>query len=139
MKKIFFDANIIIDLINAGNRYHTDMLFLFSRLTAKKTKLYISPTTFAITFYFLGKHYKNKLKLNREVKDFFAAFAFTREDDVIIKKVMQSDFDDMEDTLQYFTALDAGCDVIITYNQHHFIKPAIPVYHPSQFISEFLL
>jgi predicted nucleic acid-binding protein len=50
MRKIFFDANLIIDLVNAGNRFHTDLLFLFSELTRQKKKLYVSPTTFAITY-----------------------------------------------------------------------------------------
>ena len=56
-----------------------------------------------------------------------------------MNKVVQSDFNDLEDALQYFSALDAGIDAIITYNQHDFINPAVPVYHPSQYISQFLL
>ena len=139
MRKIFLDANVVIDLINAGNRFHTDLLFLFSELTKQKKKLYISPTTFAITYYFLSKHIKSKSKLNEEATAFFAGFIFTREDGVIMNKVFQSDFNDLEDGLQYFSALDADIDAIITYNQHDFAKSAIPVFHPSQYISQFLL
>jgi predicted nucleic acid-binding protein len=139
MKKIFLDANIIIDLVNSGNSRHTESLFLFSELTKKKAKLYVSPTSFAITYYFLGKVIKDSVKLNKVITKLFSNFIFTREDDVIMDKVMKSSFDDLEDALQYFSALDGGAGVIISYNQHDFINTSIPVYHPVQYIAEFLL
>jgi predicted nucleic acid-binding protein len=139
MRKIFLDANIIIDLVNAGNKSHTDCLFLFNELVKQGLKLYVSPTTFAITYYFLNKNIKDSAKLNRAVVKLFTNFIFTREDDVIMNKVLKSSFIDLEDALQYYSALDCGADLIISYNQHDFIYSSIPVYHPLHYISEFLL
>lgn len=139
MKKIFLDANIIIDLVNYGNKRHAESLLLFSELTKQQAKMYVSPTSFAITYYFLGKAIKNPAKSNKVVIELFSHFIFTREDDVIMEKVLQSSFNDLEDALQYFSAIDAGAGIIISYNQHDFINPAIPVYHPLQYISEFIL
>jgi len=69
----------------------------------------------------------------------FSHFIFTREDDVIMENVLQSSFIDLEDALQYFSAIDSGAGIIISYNKHDFINPSIPVYHPLQYISEFIL
>ena len=139
MKKVFLDANIIIDLVNTGNKRHAESLLLFSELTKQKAKMYVSPTSFAITYYFLGKSIKNHAKLNEVVIELFSHFIFTREDDVIMGNVLQSSFIDLEDALQYFSAIDSGAGIIISYNQHDFINPSIPVYHPFQYISEFIL
>ncbi len=139
MKKIFLDANIIIDLINSGNQFHTDILFLFNALMKQKVKLYVSPTSFAIAYYFLDKRMKDKKKLNQTAINLFSNFYFTREDEVIMQKVLKSAFNDLEDALQYYFALDAGAGLIISYNQHDFVKSAIPVYHPMQYINEFLI
>lgn len=139
MRKIFLDANIIIDLVNSGNKSHTDAVFLFNELLKQKIKVYVSPTTFAITYYFLNKNIRDSVKLNKAVVKLFANFSFTREDDVIMSKVLKSSFSDLEDALQYYSALDSGADFIISHNQHDFINSSIPVYHPLQYIAEFLL
>lgn len=138
MRKIFFDANILVDLINSGNRNHRTVLFLFDQLIKQRRKLFVSPTSFAITYYFLSKNYKDLEKLNRLVIDFFSNFVFTREDNLTIEKVFKSSFTDLEDALQYYSALDAGVDAIITYNKTDFVTSEIQVYHPIQFINEFL-
>jgi predicted nucleic acid-binding protein len=101
--------------------------------------LYCSPTSFAITYYFLAKLIKDKKVLNKEVVALFSGFIFTREDAVIMEKVKKSLFTDLEDALQYFSAMDAGVDLIITKNHFDFAKSAIPVYHPQHYINEFLL
>lgn len=139
MSKIFFDANILVDLINSGNRNHRTVLFLFDQLVKQRRKLFVSPTSFAITYYFLSKNYKDLEKLNRLGIDFFSNFVFTREDDLTMEKVFKSGFTDLEDALQYYSALDAGVDAIITYNKTDFVTSEIQVFHPIQFINEFLL
>jgi predicted nucleic acid-binding protein len=139
MDKIFFDANILIDLINKGNDLNRPLEILFSGLEKSLKKLYCSPTTFAITYYFLAKSIKDKKVLNKEVVALFSDFIFTREDAVIMEKVKKTSFSDLEDALQYFSAMDAGVDLIITKNHFDFTKSAIPVYHPLHYINEFLL
>ena len=139
MKKIFLDANIIIDLINSGNQFHPDILYLLNALMKQKVKLYVSPTSFAIAYNFLDKRMRDKKRLNKTAVNLFSNFYFTREDELIMQKVLKSAYDDLEDALQYFSALDAGAGLIISYNQYDFIKSAIPVYHPMQYINEFLI
>jgi predicted nucleic acid-binding protein len=137
-QKIFIDANVIIDLINADNDLNKPVSLLFSRILNNKETLFCSPTTFAITYYFVGKKIKNKTLLNEKIVKLFSVFTFTREDKVIMQKVRTSSFTDLEDALQYYSALDADVDCIITKNHFDFFKSAIPVYHPLQYISEFL-
>lgn len=86
-KKIFFDANVIIDLIHADNNLNRQTKYLFSRLKKNKDIFYCSPTSFAITYYFLNKIIKNNQLLNKEIISFFEEFSFTREDSIIMDKV----------------------------------------------------
>ncbi len=139
IKKIFFDANILVDLSNAGNDFYNEAVFLLDRLRKNKDQLYCSPTSFAITYFFLNKTLKDTRKLNEKAKGLFSNFFFTREDNVIMEKVKASDFADLEDALQYFSAEDAGIDLIITKNFFDFSSSLIPVYHPLQYINQFLL
>ena len=138
-QKIFIDANVIIDLVNADNDLNKSVSLLFSRIINKKETLFCSPTTFAITYYFVGKKIKNNTYLNKKILKLFSLFTFTREDNVVMAKVRTSSFINLEDALQYYSALDADVDCIITKNHFDFFKSAIPVYHPLQYISEFLI
>ncbi|MGN6602022.1 MAG: type II toxin-antitoxin system VapC family toxin [Ginsengibacter sp.] len=138
-RKIFFDANVLIDLINAANGLNKQTIFLFSQLEKEKKVFYCSPTSFSITYYFLGKIIKNKKLLNSKIVDLFSNFVFTKENSEIMNDVMNSQFKDLEDALQYFSALDSDVDFIITKNFYDFDKPSIPVYHPLHFINEFLI
>ncbi len=95
--------------------------------------------SFAITYYFLSKILKDTVLLNEETLRFFSKFHFTREDDLILEKVKNSKFRDLEDALQYYSAEDLKMDVIITNNYFDFEHSHIPVYHPLQYIDEFFL
>ena len=126
-KKIFLDANILIELINDNNKLYKETTLLFNYLRKNKENLYCSPTSFAITYFFLGKEIKNKTLLNEYALDFFSAFHFTKEDDVIMDKIKKSKFRDLEDALQYYSAEDSGMDIIITKNFFDFELSMIPV------------
>ena len=77
--------------------------------------------------------------MNEKVKKTFSQFYFTREDNLIMEKVQNSMFRDLEDALQYFSAEDSGVDIIITYNYFDFELSQIAVYHPIDYITQFLL
>lgn len=84
--KIFFDANVIIDLLHADNNLNRQTKYLFSALKKNKEIFYCSPTSFAITYYFLNKIIKDTQFLNKEIIAFFSEFTFTREDDLIMRR-----------------------------------------------------
>jgi len=139
IKKIFLDANILVDLINEENKINGPTIYLFNRLCDNNDHLYCSPTSFAITYYFLSKVIRNEHLLNEKSIRFFSQFQFTREDNGTIDKVKKSKFRDLEDALQYYSAEDSKMDVIITNNFFDFEHSQIPVYHPIDYINQFLL
>ena len=56
-----------------------------------------------------------------------------------MNKVTKSDFKDPEDALQYYSAEDSEVNIIISKNFFDFKKSLIPVYHPLQYINQFLI
>jgi predicted nucleic acid-binding protein len=55
-------------------------------------------------------------------------------DDLIIQKALDSEFNDFEDAIQYFTAVENGMDCIITRNVKDYKKSTIPVYTPTEIL-----
>jgi hypothetical protein len=120
IQRIFYDANILIDLVNADNILNRTVTLLTSRLVANKQVLLCSPLSFAITYYFLGKKIKDQHFLNDKMKQVFSLFRFTQENEGTMQQVIQSTFTDLEDAIQYYSASEAKAEVIITQNHYDF-------------------
>ena len=136
-KVIFLDTNILIDFIDQSSDGHTSALELMDILFSHGIRPYISPTTFAITNYFLGKHLNSKKRVKEFATGFFEGFEISTENSEMVFQSIESEFIDLEDGLQYFSALDAGADVIVTKNFFDYYASEIPVIHPIHFVNEF--
>ncbi len=97
----------------------------------------ISPATLAILFYFASKKIKNKKLVIKQLEERMQLFEFTMEDAKTVAQSFNSGFDDLEDALQYFSALNSKADAIISYNTKDFTASSIPVYHPQTYLSFF--
>ncbi len=56
-------------------------------------------------------------------------------DDEIIEKGLNSNFSDFEDAIQYFSALKANCNIIVTRNIKDFKESKLPVMTPDEFLA----
>lgn len=133
--KIFLDANIIVDFLDKPN-YDQELATEVIRLIRlSKKPIFISPTTFAITWYIFSKRNKGSKNVKGVLVNFFSYFSFNTEDAAVMKKVMASGFADLEDALQYFSAVQSGVQLIITKNKKDFIQTnGVRVIHPAEFI-----
>lgn len=126
MKKVFLDANIIIDYIAGRNEQDLDALQnLFSSLDS--SFLYISTLSVHISFYVL------KLKPNTMIlckaKSFLEKLSMIPLTQDIVNKAMDMNYHDFEDCLQYLSAID-NCDYLLTRDKKDFEE--IKVIWPSQ-------
>ncbi len=134
MKKIFLDANIIIDLLDKSSLHHDESKEVLRIIRKYYGKPYISPPTFAIAYYVFGKTLQQKKWLNKTVKEIFSTFNYTEENQLTIENILSSNFSDYEDALQYFSAFASRVNLIVTRNIHDFYLSEIPVLRPNEFI-----
>jgi len=57
-------------------------------------------------------------------------------DDKILELALASDFNDFEDAIQYYTALDNKIDIIITRNKKDFKKSILPVLTAKEYLNK---
>lgn len=55
--------------------------------------------------------------------------------DKIIGKGLSSKFNDLEDSLQYYCALERDCNILITRNGKDFKASEIPVLTPDEYLN----
>jgi predicted nucleic acid-binding protein len=102
--------------------FYLDAASLFSMADKKKVKLWVSSLTIANTNYILSQ-----AKTPNETKTILRKFklivsVLSLDDKIIDLTLNDTDFEDFEDILQYFTAIENNLEIIITRNLKDFKK-----------------
>ena len=136
MESVFVDTNVCLDLIAKREPHfpHAAALFMMSETGVIRTC--VSTLSFATMDYILQEHYrldgKKALQRFRLIVDLLPVTAD------MIDYALSSDFTDLEDAIQHFTAKLSNQKAIITRNIKDF-KPysSLPVFTPEEFIAAF--
>jgi predicted nucleic acid-binding protein len=133
MKKLFIDTNIVLDLLAQRGSFYWHSAILFSLADKEKLKIYVSALTIANTSYILSKHMPAS-----EVKEILRKLnivvnVLPLDYKIIELALNDKSFVDFEDSLQYFTAIENGIDIIITRNLKDFVNSKIPVMSAEEY------
>ena len=112
------------------------MTMLFKLCKERKITPYISSVSIAIINYLLLKIYNEK-KAREELEKIYRLTEILPFHKRIISLAHYSNFKDLEDGFQYFTAKESNINVIITRNQKDFQVNDISIITPKQFIEMF--
>jgi len=133
MENIFVDTKIIIDLLAKREPFYKDAQDLFTLSDKKEIQLCISSLSFANTYYSIVKHHKD-IDARKYLAKFKVLVKVLPLEDKAIELALASNFNDFEDGLQYFVAMDNESDIIITRNKKDFKNSKIPVMTAGEYI-----
>jgi len=136
MENIFVDTNIIIDLLAKRDLFYKDAQALFTLSDKKEIQLCISSLSFANAYYSIVKHHKD-IDAKKYLAKFKVLVKVLPLEDKAIELALASDFNDFEDGLQYFIAMDNESDIIITRNKKDFKNAKIPVMTAGEYIRRY--
>lgn len=124
MKKVYLDANILIDILLDRDLEHISINKITPFL--KQSQVYISTLSVHITYYILK--IKPNTSVHRRTMALINRINLVPLSKEIINQSLNNFSIDFEDTLQYYSALDQNCDYILTRNKKDFnkIKELIP-------------
>ncbi|MBR5957829.1 MAG: PIN domain-containing protein [Salinivirgaceae bacterium] len=133
MTTLFLDTNIVMDLLERREPFCNDAVRLFTMAYNRQVKLIVSPMTYATASYLLRKHGSNGVR--KLLANFRRLSRVATTNERTVDDSIASQFADFEDAMQYYTALKAKSDVIITRNGKDFINSKIPVMTASEFLA----
>lgn len=136
MMKVFLDTNILLDFLGERENFYEPAAKVLTLADKKEIKLFTSASSISTTYYLLSK-YENMKSAIVKIRKFKLLCSISVCDDEVVEKALQSDFNDFEDALQYFSAIATGCDLIITRNEKDFKKALIPVMNAESFLQAY--
>ena len=135
MKRIFLDANVIIDLLGERYPWFPDVLCIFNLGDLGKVRLICSSISLGTASYIMETTKMSSADIFDGIDLLCQICDVAAVDATIVRQALDSPFTDFEDALQYFSALAAESDIIVTRNEGDFEHSEIPVYNPSQFLA----
>ncbi len=132
-KPIFIDTNIMLDLLGERAPYYEPIARIASLADKGFIKIVASALSYATVNYFLVK-FEGKKIAKEKLRKFKIISEISGVDEKTVEKGLNSGFKDFEDSLQYFSALNAGCNIILTRNSKDFKLSEIPVMTAEEYL-----
>jgi len=131
--KLFIDSDIILDLLTQREPHYIHAAKLFTLIDRQEIIAFTSPLIFANLHYLLKKLTSNSsaLKSLRKLKTLINILPI---DERVIEQSLNSEFNDFEDAIQYFTAVNNGITLILTRNKVDYKRSKINISTAEEFI-----
>jgi predicted nucleic acid-binding protein len=137
--KIFLDANILVSVLNNEYPLFTYSSRIISLSGKRNFELYTSPVCLAIAFYFAEKKSGSERALNKIHLLVSMINIAGADKEAVMMATRNKAINDFEDGLEYYSAVQAGCECIITENVSDFYFSQIEVLHSRQFLEQHVL
>ena len=133
MSKIFLDTNVILDLLGERVPFFDSIAKVATLADQKKLTLTVSPLSFTTIDYVLNKYETSESVLNK-LRKFKIICEVCEVNEETIDKALNSSFKDFEDAVQYYSALQSNCSIIITRNGKDFKHSTIPIMTAEEYL-----
>lgn len=136
MKAVLCDINFILDIFLKREPFYYSAARLFKKVENKELKGYLCALSFPTLFYLLSKEL-SRGKAIKTLEKIRIVFSVAAVDEKVIDLALTADFKDFEDAVQYYSAVLAKADCIITRNKDDYVDDKIPVLTPEEFLASF--
>ena len=136
--RIFLDANILVSVLNKEYPLFTFSSRVLSLADTRQFTVYTSPLCLAIAFYFAEK--KSGTRLAKQKISILASklsIARVTENEVTAS-LQNKKVNDFEDGLQYYSAKNNKCKVIVTEDVKDYYFSELEILSTQRFLEKYL-
>jgi predicted nucleic acid-binding protein len=133
-KKVFVDTDIIYDLLAKRDPFYSAAARLFTLADEGKVQIFISALSLANIHYLISKQ-QSESQAKQILRKFKVLVHITPLTEKIIDLALNSEFEDFEDAIQYFSALQNDIEILLTRNLKDYKKAQISVLTAQDFIN----
>lgn len=134
MEKVYIDTDIILDLLMKREPFYLSAAKLFKLIENNKISAFVSSLIFSNLYYIIKKS-EGKEKAKNSLKKLKLLVKVLPVDEKIIELGLSSSFNDFEDSIQYYVAIENGLKNLITRNLDDYKKSKINIFTAEEFIN----
>lgn len=134
MKRVFLDANIVVDLLCERYPWFPSVIRIFSMADLGQIELYCSSLSLGTASYLMETRKMSTQDIFDNIDLLCQMCTPSAVDASVVRQALDSAFTDFEDALQHFSAKTVDADCIVTRNKKDFDCSEIPVYELDEFM-----
>ena len=136
MDRVFIDTDVVLDLLAMRIPFYKSAAEVFSLADKKQLSIFVSALTFANVHYILSREL-SKTESRQKLSRLKTIVQILPIDSKMIDLSLNSEFDDFEDGIQYYTAIERGITILLTRNLRDYKEAEITVMSPDQYLNSF--
>ncbi|NEV92895.1 PIN domain-containing protein [Psychroflexus sp. YR1-1] len=136
-RRIFLDTNIMLDFLGERHPFYDSVAKIATLAEKGELVMVVSPISFTTVNYFLTK-FENPKIAKEKLRKFKIICEICSLNEQTIEKGLNSSIKEFEDALQYFSATESNCDLILTRNAKDFKKSLLPVMTADEFLKSLM-
>lgn len=131
---VFLDTSVLLDVLARREPFYSDSAEVWTLAERGQVRGFISTLSIANLSYLLRREASPKAarKALSVLQDIFGLVPL---DARIIDHAIDSAMDDFEDAIQFFSAIRAGADILITRNGDDFPDADMAIQTPAEFLA----
>ena len=133
MTRLFLDTNVILDLLAERKPFYEFIAKLATIADQKKLILVTSPLSFTTVEYILKRNENAEIVIDK-LRKFKIICEVCDVNEEIVEKGLNSNFKDFEDSIQYYSAVEANCSIFITRNGKDFKNSSLPILTTEEYL-----
>lgn len=134
---VLLDTNVVLDFLTDREPFSENAAKIFSLSETRRIDAYISPLSFSDCYYILRK-FASHDKVIKKLQQLLTIAEITSITKKTITTALNSGFNDFEDAIQNYSAIEwVKIDIILTRNIKDFRKSEIAVMTPDTYLKTF--
>lgn len=133
--RILIDTNILLDVLTQRQLYFADSAKVWTLVHSGLIDGYLSAIS-VNNLYYIVRKLRDRKVAEAFVDDILKDFEIASLTKSILKQARTISGKDFEDSIQYFSAIQEGCEVLITRNKKDFPTLGLQVLTPREFLEK---
>jgi len=133
--KILLDTNILLDVLTGRRPFFQDSARAWSLAHTGLVEGYLSAISVNNLYYIIRK-LRDRKTAESFVDDLLNDFEIVSLTKNILKQARNIAEKDFEDSIQYFSAIQEGCEILLTRNKRDFPSAGLQVLTPHEWLEK---
>ncbi len=129
--RILFDTNIILDVLLNRKEFVEISANLVGMVENKNIDGYLCATTITTLDYLISKAI-NRKQAKIEIQKLLTLFNIADVNSIVLKLSINSEFNDFEDAVQYYSGEHSEVEGLVTRNTKDYKNTDLPIYTPDE-------
>ena len=133
--RILVDTNILLDVLTQRRSFFQDSARVWSLIHTGLIEGYLSAISVNNLYYIIRK-LRDRKTAEAFVDDLLRDFEIVSLTKNVLKQARTIAGKDFEDAIQYFSAIQEGCEVLLTRNKKDFPSAGLQILTPAEFLAK---